>query len=497
MSDKLKNKVVGIILAGGRGSRLSKFTDEIPKPLIPVLSKPVMEYQIEKMREYGICDIFVTVGYLKEKIIDYFGDGKKFGCNITYIKEEEPLGSCGAFYYLKDKIDKSAFVVCGDVLFNLDIEKFYEYHKSKDGLITITAHPNSHPYDSDLVILENNYDEFLTLSDYTSLGYTKEELYKHNDKTLNALNDEFYKNIFKSNAFKELLINKRKKSNLVLRFDGKENSQNRDYYHNLVNAGICLIEPDALNYFETPLKKDLEKDLISHYISKSKVYAYKTIDYIKDMGTYDRLDKAEDDVKNKKLETNTKKRAVFLDRDGTINIFKMPHSDKNSLELIDKAADAIKIFNDAGFACILVTNQPSISKGLITFDDLDEINQKLETLLGKSGAHLDDIYYCPHHQEYGRDGEIENLKIVCNCRKPNTGMVDRAIDSYNIDIDSSYMIGDSSFDINLAKNANLKMILVETGLGAEDKKLGGYYHLAKDLYDAALFIAKENNIKIN
>ena len=201
------------------------------------------------------------------------------------------------------------------------------------------------------------------------------------------------------------------------------------------------------------------------------------------MGTYDRLDKAEDDVKNKKLETNAKKRAVFLDRDGTINIFKMPHSDKNSLELIDKAADAIKIFNDAGFACILVTNQPSISKGLITFDDLDEINQKLETLLGRSGAHLDDIYYCPHHQEYGRDGEIENLKIVCDCRKPNTGMVDRAVDSYNIDIDSSYMIGDSSFDINLAKNANLKMILVETGLGDEDKKLGGYYHLAKDLYD--------------
>ena len=497
MHANLENKIVGIILAGGRGSRLSKFTDEIPKPMIPILGKPVMEYQIEKMQEYGIKDIFVTVGYLKEKIIEYFGDGKKFGCNITYIKEDEPLGSCGAFYYLKDKINKSALVVCGDVLFNLNIEKFYNYHKSKNGFITITAHPNSHPYDSDLVILENNYDEYLTLSDYILLGYTKEQLYEHNDKTLNALNSDFYKNIFKSNTFKELLKNKQQKSNLVLRFDKKQNAENRINYHNLVNAGICLLEPTVFNYFEKPEKKDLEKDLISYYISHAKVYAYKTIDYIKDMGTYDRLDIAEEDVRLKKLDSKSKKKAVFLDRDGTINIFKYPHSDKSSLELLDRAAEAIKLFNKAGYACILVTNQPSVAKGFITFDDLDDVNKKLETLLGNEGAFLDDIYFCPHHQEYGKEGEVTEYKIVCNCRKPNTGMIDKAVETYEIDKNLSYMIGDSSFDINLGKNANMKMILVETGLGGEDKELGGYYHFAKDLYEAAEFILKENNIKIN
>ncbi len=494
MSSNLENMVVGIILAGGRGSRLSKFTDEIPKPMLPILGKPVMEYQIEKFKEYGIKDIYVTVGYLKDKIIDYFGDGKKFGCNITYIKEDEPLGSCGAFYYLKDKIDKSALVVCGDVLFNLNIKKFYDYHKSKEGLITISAHPNSHPYDSDLVILQSNIEEYLKLSDYIKIGYSKEELYAHNDKTLDSLCSNFYKGIFNSDSFKNLMKEKKKKSNLVLKFDKKENSAFRTTYHNLVNAGICFIEPYVFEYFKSPEKKDLEKDLISHFIEMSKVYAYKTIDYIKDMGTYDRLEKVEEDVKAGRLDSSTKRKAVFLDRDGTINVFKYPHSDKSSLELIDKAADAIKLFNEAGYACILVTNQPSISKGLIDFNDMEEANKKLETLLGKSGAYLDDIYFCPHHQEYGREGEVAEYKIVCNCRKPNSGMIDDAIDTYDIDRDSSYMIGDSSFDINAAKNSNLKMILVETGLGEEDKKLGGFYHLSKDLYDAAEFIVNNKNI---
>ena len=497
MQTNLENKIAGIILAGGRGSRLSKFTDEIPKPMIPILGKPVMEYQIEKLKEYGIKDIYVTVGYLKDKIIDYFGDGQKFGCKITYIKEDEPLGSCGAFYYLKDKIQMSAFVVCGDVLFNLNIKKFYEYHKSKAGYITITAHPNSHPYDSDLVILENNYDEYLTLSDYIKLGYTKEELYANNDKTLDSLNSTFYRNIFESKAFKDLIIDKSKKSNLVLKFDKKENASSRTTYHNLVNAGICFIEPKAFEYFEKPEKKDLEKDLIAHFINMSKVYAYRTVDYIKDMGTYDRLDIAEEDVKLNKLDPQLKKKAVFLDRDGTINVFKYPHSDKSSIELLDRAASAIKLFNKAGYVCILVTNQPSISKGFITFDDLDEVNKKLETLLGSEGAFLDDIYFCPHHQEYGKEGENPEYKIVCNCRKPNTGMIDKAVETYDIDKNLSYMIGDSSFDINLGKNANMKMILVETGLGGEDKELGGYYHFAKDLYEAAEFILNENNIKIN
>ena len=98
MINNQENKISGIILAGGRGSRLSKFTEEIPKPLIPILGKPVMEYQIEKMVDAGIKEIYVTVGYLKEKIIDYFGDGTKYGCHITYIKEDSPLGSAGGFF---------------------------------------------------------------------------------------------------------------------------------------------------------------------------------------------------------------------------------------------------------------------------------------------------------------------------------------------------------------------------------------------------------------
>lgn len=488
MINNQENKISGIILAGGRGSRLSKFTEEIPKPLIPILGKPVMEYQIEKMVDAGIKEIYVTVGYLKEKIINYFSDGTKYGCHITYIKEDSPLGSAGGFFYLKDKIRQSALVVCGDIIFNTNIEKLYNYHKEKNGLITIVTHPNSHPYDSDLVILKKQYDEFITLSDYINLGYKKEDLLSNNDKTLNALNSKFYKDIFNSKEYKDLLHKKQKNTNLVLRYERKENANDRVYYHNLVNAGMCIIESSTLSYFTKPEKKDLEKDFISHYINEGKVYSYKTCEYIKDMGTYDRLDKVEEDIKCGKLKSNKKYSAVFLDRDGTVNVYDDNELNKNNIELIENADKAIKLFNDNGYLCILVTNQPKISKNITSFESLDEIHAKLETMLGKIGAYFDEIYYCPHHQEYGREGENPELKIVCNCRKPNTGMIDRAISEYNIDLSTSYLIGDSHFDLDLGKNANIKTILVKTGLGSENIDSKNYFHLSENLYDAAEFI---------
>ena len=492
MINNSENKIIGIILAGGRGSRLSKFTEEIPKPLIPILGKPVMEYQLEKMAEAGIKDIYVTVGYLKDKIIDYFGDGSKFGCHINYIKEESPLGSAGAFFYLKDKIDRTAIVVCGDIIFNLNIEKFYNYHKERGGRITIVTHPNSHPYDSDLVILKRQYDEFVTLSDYINLGYSREDLYKNNDKTLKSLSNEFYKNLFNSKEYKELIHKKHNKSNLVLKYDRKENAPKRTNYHNLVNAGICMIESDTLEYFENLEKKDLEKDFISHYIDESKVYSYKTFDYIKDMGTYDRLDKVEDDIKKGKLESNKKYKAIFLDRDGTVNVYDDSELNKNNIELIKDADKAIKLINDNGYICILVTNQPKIAKNLTTYELLDEVHAKLETMIGRSGAYFDEIYYCPHHQEYGIDGENPELKIVCDCRKPNTGMIDRAVEEYNIDLSGSYLIGDSHFDLDLGKNSNIKTILVKTGLGIENIDSKNYYHLSENLLDAVNFILNDN-----
>ena len=133
-------------------------------------------------------------------------------------------------------------------------------------------------------------------------------------------------------------------------------------------------------------------------------------------------------------------------------------------ELIDGVAEAIRKINALGYLAIVVTNQPVIARGEVSFEELDEIHNKMETLLGKEGAYLDAIYYCPHHPHKGYTGERPELKIECVCRKPNPGMLLRAADDFNIDLSKSWMVGDGENDIRAGQNAGCKTALI----GEED-----------------------------
>ena len=126
------------------------------------------------------------------------------------------------------------------------------------------------------------------------------------------------------------------------------------------------------------------------------------------------------------------------------------------MELLPNVADAVKIINNSGYLAILVTNQPQIARGDVTFESLSLIHDKLETLLGAEGAYLDAIYYCPHHTDKGFEGERIEYKINCDCRKPKPGMLIKASDDFNIDLSASYMIGDSDRDIEAGENAGCK-----------------------------------------
>ena len=114
-------------------------------------------------------------------------------------------------------------------------------------------------------------------------------------------------------------------------------------------------------------------------------------------------------------------------------------------------AEAIKLINKSGYLVVVVTNQPVIARGEVTESELQLIHNKMETELGTEGAYLDAIYYCPHHPDKGFEGEIERLKIECDCRKPKPGMFFRAAEDFNIDLCSSWMIGDSENDILAGK----------------------------------------------
>ena len=181
------------------------------------------------------------------------------------------------------------------------------------------------------------------------------------------------------------------------------------------------------------------------------------------MGTPDRYYLVQNNFKNGIVESKNLKnlqKAIFLDRDGTINEYKGFIRTPNEFDLIPGVSQAIKKINDSGYLAIVITNQPVLARGETSFETMEKIHNKMETLLGNDGAYLDAIYYCPHHPHKGFKGEIPELKIECECRKPKPGLLLQAAKDFNISLENSYMIGDSENDILAGKNAGCKTILV-------------------------------------
>lgn len=417
-----------VIMAGGRGTRIASVNSEVPKPMIPIAGRPNLEYEIEELRKNGITDIFLIVGYLGDVIKEHFGDGSRFGVSISYVTEDTPLGTAGALYLIKDQIrDKSGnetdfILLNGDIIFSIDVGRLLRAHKENvrsGAVVTILTHPNSHPYDSGIIISDDK-------------GKVTGWLTKEDERL---------------------------------------------WYKNRVNAGIHVIntrifdDPAGSGIYKELRKLDLDRDVLKPLIPKGLLYCLDSPEYIKDMGTPDRYYQTEQDIISGRVAARNlerKQRAVFLDRDGTINKEVGFLKNIDDLELLPGAADAIRKINEAGWLAIVVTNQPVIARGEVSPEYLAEIHNKLETLLGMEGAYLDAIYFCPHHPHGGYDGEVPGLKIECECRKPKPGMLLKASIDYNIDLAGSWMVGDSFRDIGAGKAAGTKTVLISEGDTPED-----------------------------
>ena len=145
-----------VIMAGGKGTRIASVRSDIPKPMIPVLGKPILEWQIECLKKNGITDILIGIGHLGHFIRDYFGDGKKFGVDISYYEEKEPLGTAG-FLFKAQGLDQDFLLLCGDTIFDIYFSRFIKFHQEKKALASLMTHPNNHPYDSSLIVTEIEY----------------------------------------------------------------------------------------------------------------------------------------------------------------------------------------------------------------------------------------------------------------------------------------------------------------------------------------------------
>ncbi len=182
--------------------------------------------------------------------------------------------------------------------------------------------------------------------------------------------------------------------------------------------------------------------------------------------------------------------AVFLDRDGTVirevDYLRSP----KQMRLLPRAAEAIRALNESGFEVVMVTNQSSIGRGLLSEDSLMEIHRVLGERLAKRGARVDGIYFCPHHE----NAAVPEYRRRCQCRKPEPGMFLRAAAELGLDLGRSYAIGDSERDIEAGRRAGCATVLVRTGYGAAtEARLGeglGAGHVADDLLSAVAWILR-------
>lgn len=407
-----------VIMAGGKGTRLSALTQNlIPKPMVNFCGKPLIEHMVQNLAQNGIDDIIICVGHLGEQIINHLGDGEEFSVSIRYVKENEPLGSAGALFFAKEHINEDFLLINADLVMNVDVKRMYDFHLNHSAIATVFVHPNSHPYDSDLVVKDEK--------------------------------------------------------NKIVKIDFKNGVREHDY-ENCTIAGIFIFAKEVLSVFNSPKKLFLEKDVLGSLTASGKaVFAYSSTEYVKDVGTPERLSAAEKEYVSSKIRRRNLKnrqKAVFLDRDGTLNKFKGLITSPEQIELIDGVPEALGRINNSEYLAIVITNQPVLARGECSERTLDLIHKRLYTLLGNAGCYVDDLIYCPHHPDSGFEGERRELKIDCECRKPKIGMVKAMAEKYNIDLSASFFIGDTYRDVQTGFNAGMKTVFIPSE--ANDEREG-------------------------
>ena len=407
-----------VILAGGKGTRLSSVYESIPKALVPVGGKPVLAHQLDLLQAQGYRDVRIFAGHLGNQILDFINTHSWDDLEINVEVETLPLGSAGGVIEKLETLPEQFTIIYGDTMVAVDLERMMAFHAEKGADITLLVHPNDHPYDSDLI--EADADCLVTAL----------HPYPHPASA---------------------------------------------YFNNTVSAALYIVNRDSLRPWAGESKPcDFAKDVFPKVLKKGgKLYAYRSHEYIKDMGTPGRLEKVEADFHSTLINAGKGKErqpVVFLDRDGTINQEAGYISKPEQLQLLPGVALAIQTIRSAGFLVVVITNQPVVARGEATEEAIAAIHRKLEWELGLQAAFVDASYYCPHHPDSGFDGERAELKIKCECRKPEPGMIMLACKQFPVAISSSWVIGDTTIDIELARRAGMQSILVHTGSAGRDGK---------------------------
>ncbi|MCX8036443.1 MAG: HAD-IIIA family hydrolase [Candidatus Sumerlaeia bacterium] len=406
-----------VIVAGGAGERIRAVSRAMPKALLDVGGRPVIEHQIRLLQQYGVTKIHLTV---RERDLPAFrerlGSGRALGITLEYHTESKPMGTAGGIRPLLDRIGDPFLVLYGDVMVNMDLEALAEFHRQHNAAATLVVHPSDHPQDSDLVELDA-------------------------DGRIRAFH--------------------------------RKPHPPAPQWRNLGNAALYVVSHRAAAHIPDGVCDFMREVFPAAQAAGLPLFGYRTREYLKDIGTPARLAAVRHDWQAGRIARRHREHAlpaVFFDRDGTL-CEHVPFLHRvEDMRLLAGAAEAVRKVNQSDALAVVVTNQPVVAQGLCTYEQLEHIHGRMEMLLAEHGATLDGIYYCPHHPRRGYPGEVAALKIECECRKPGGALLVQAARELNIDLAHSVLIGDTTRDVETGRRLGLPTALVLTGQGGRDGK---------------------------
>jgi len=405
-----------VLLCGGAGTRMAPLLGNLPKVLAEADGRTLLDHTLSGLAAGGTKSALLLLGPGGERVLERARRSTPPGLRIDAIVEPAARGTAGALRGAADHLAERFLLVYGDVFAMLDWPRLAATAERNGGVGTLVLHRSDHPEDSDLVAIDD--------------------------------------------------------SCRVIGWVGRSPESRRRALvaaTGLTNTGIAVLHRDVLHRIPEGRPSDLTEEVIPALVdARAPVYGYITSEFVRDAGTPRRLAEVEAALTSGRV--GHRAELCLIDRDGVLTEGTTPPMSADEVRLIPGAAAGVRALNEAGILVVVVSNQGGVARGLFDEETLARIHERVVALLAADGAHLDGFHYCPHHPEtHWREGRPE-LRVPCRCRKPSTGMVELAISRAARPSWRAVVVGDETTDLQLAMNAGLPSIAVDTGHGCRDDR---------------------------
>lgn len=391
-----------VILCGGLGTRLGELTSTTPKPMLMVAGRPFLEHLIQEVARYGIGRITLLAGRFGEKIRDAYDGRVLFGARIEVLIEPEPLGTGGALRFAAPSLDPVFLLMNGDSWL-----------------------------ETDLVALAKAW-----------------QASRHADPQVQA--QLLLKSVPDAGRFGTVAL----QGDRVVKF--REKLPISSGNPGLINGGVYILDRSAVGLAAAEGPCSLESDILPLLVKTGQVCGVVAAQdaYFIDIGLPETYSQSQGDLIRQRTRP-----ALFLDRDGTLNVDKGYTHLASDLVWLPGARETIKYANDAGYYVFVITNQAGIARGLYDESAILGFHAAMQASLFEIGGHIDALEFCPHHPE----GVVSAFAKPCRRRKPAPGMIEDLAASWPVDLGRSLLIGNAENDLRAAKAAGIRGLLYSGG----------------------------------